>query len=262
MGGRAVPRREATAALRGVWAVAVPAGEMLRGEGSVIVYLASPNTQQQAEHVCDMPVLLSYACHSPWLDKYQQSFARILIDSGAFSELTGATRVDLAAYADWAERWRGHVDAVASLDDISGDWRRGLRNIEAMPAGLGFPTFHETDPWELLPDLCAIARERGNWIGLGLLPPRSGKEMWMRRAVERIPEDLHIHGWACREYTHIRRLDSVDSTNWWRDAMALRKELPWLTYGECLGLIVKRYQRWQRVIRDVDSEQIEMEWTA
>ena len=61
------------------------------------VYLASPNTQQQAEHVAEMPVLLSFASYSPWLDRYQQSFRRILIDSGAFSELTGAAKVDLSA---------------------------------------------------------------------------------------------------------------------------------------------------------------------
>lgn len=222
------------------------------------VYLASPNTQQQAEHVCDMPVLLSYACYSNWIDRYQQSFRRILIDSGAFSELTGAAKIDLSAYSDWAERWRGHADAVAGLDDIRGDWRRGLSNYAAMPKGLGFPTFHETDPWEILPELVAIARERGNWLGLALLPPRSGKEKWVRRACESLPEDIHVHGWALREYTHVRRLDSVDSTNWWRDAMAYRKNFPWLNYGECLEIVVKRYQRERRMIVDVKSDQQEL----
>lgn len=210
-----------------------------------MVYLASPATQQQAEHVADMPVLLSFACWSQWLDRYQQSFRRILIDSGAFSELTGAVKVDGVEYRDWSQRWDGHADAIAGLDDISGDWRRSLRNYEQFG---GFPTFHDTDPPELLPDLIHLARERGNWIGLGLKPPRDGKAAWIRRACEEIPDDLHVHGWALRAYTHIRRLDSVDSTNWWRDAMKLRKDLPWLTYGECLGLIVKRYQRWQRVV--------------
>lgn len=219
------------------------------------VYLASPNTQQQAEHVAEMPVLLSFACYSNWLDRYQQSFRRILIDSGAFSELTGAAKVDVAKYADWAERWRPHADAVAGLDDIRGDWKRGLKNIEQMPKGLGFPTLHETDPVEILPDLCAIARERGGWIGLGLLPPRSGKERWVRTVCDRIPDDLHVHGWALREYTHVRRLDSVDSTNWWRDAMAYRKDYPWLTYGECLEIVVKRYQRWQRLIVEDSTQQ-------
>lgn len=214
------------------------------------VYLASPNTQQQAEHAEGMPVLLSYAVYAPWVDKYQSSFRRILIDSGAYSEFSSGKKVDLSAYADWSRRWQGHADAVAGLDDISGDWKRSMANYEAFPDG--FPTFHETDPWELLPELCSMALERGGWIGLGLLPPRDGKEAWVRRACGEIPEDLHIHGWAMRRYTHVRRLDSVDSTNWWRDAMKLRTmpDLAHLTYGECLDIVVKRYQRWERVIKE------------
>ncbi len=215
----------------------------------VTVYLASPNTQQQAEHVAGMPVLLSFACYSDWLGRgYQQSFRRILIDSGAYSEFSSGKRIDLGAYADWSARWEGHADAIAGLDDISGDWRRSLANYEAFPRG--FPTFHESDPPELLDDLAAMAADRGGWIGLGLLPPREGKERWIRSTLDRIPDGLHVHGWALRRYTHCRRLDSVDSTNWWRDAMQLRSmpQLAHLTYGECLEIIVKRYQRWTREI--------------
>lgn len=219
----------------------------------MIVYLASPNTQQQAEHCSGMPVLLSYGCcaKNTWIHKgYQQSFARILIDSGAFSEFTTGKKVNLACYADWARQSIGHADATAGLDDISGDWRRSLANYEGFPEG--FPTFHETDPDELLPDLVAMARERGGWLGIGLKPPREGKEAWVRRTCDRIPDSIHVHGWALRAYAHVRRLDSVDSTNWWRDAMALRtlKQCEHLTYGECLEIIVKRYQRWKRTIRD------------
>ena len=211
------------------------------------VYLASPNTQQQAEHVAEMPVLLSFACYAPWLDRYQQTFDRILIDSGAYSEHTTGKKIDLDAYAEWAERWTGHADAIAGLDDIGGDWRRSLRNYERV----GFPTFHYTDPPELLPELVAIARERGNWLGIGLVPgQRQGKEPWLRATLDRVPDGIHVHGWALRAYTHLRRLDSVDSTNWWRDAMQVSRDMPWLTYGEALEIIVKRYKRWTRTIRD------------
>jgi len=225
----------------------------------VLVYLASPNTQQQAEHVAGMPVLLSYACYSDWLGKgYQQSFDRILIDSGAFSEFSSGKKIDLTAYAEWAERWDGHADAVAGLDDIAGDWRRSLRNYEAFP--MGFPTFHESDPPELLDDLVTMAKERTRWIGLGLLPPRAGKERWVRAALDRIPDGLHVHGWAMRGYTHCRRLDSVDSTNWWRDAMKLRAiaDLSHLTFGECLAIVVKRYQRWAREITEPAKEPLSL----
>lgn len=224
----------------------------------VIVYLASPATQQQAEHVAGMPVLLSYACAQPWLEKgYQQSFSRVLIDSGAFSELNSGVKVDVGEYAEWGRRWLGHADAVAGLDDIRGDWRRSLRNYEAFPES--FPTFHETDPWGLLPDLAAMARQRGRWLGLGLLPETRqarAKEDWVRRVCDSVPESLHLHLWAGRAYTHVRRLDSVDSTNWWRDAMKLRTipDLAHLTYGECLEILVKKYQRWARTVRDVGTE--------
>ena len=213
------------------------------------VYLASPNTQQQAEHACGMPVLLSFACWSPWMDRYQSTFDRILIDSGAYSELNSGAKIDGIAYRDWAQRWDGHADAIAGLDDISGDWRRSLKNYEAFG---GFPTMHDTDPPELLKDLIPIARDRGGWIGIGLKPPRHGKESWIRSVCDEIPEDIHIHGWALRSYTQIRRLDSVDSTNWWRDAMKLRTlaDTSHLTYGECLEIVVKRYKRWGRQIVD------------
>lgn len=221
------------------------------------VYLASPNTQQQAEHVSDMPVLLSFACYSPWLDKYQTTFDRILIDSGAFSEMNSGVKIDGIQYRDWCQRWDGHADACAGIDDISGDWRRSIANYEQYG---GFPTFHDTDPLELLDDLIALSRERGGWLGLGLMPPRHGKESWIRESCDRIPDDIHVHGWALRAYTHVRRLDSVDSTNWWRDAMKLRTlpDTAHLTYGECLEIVVKRYQRWKRNIVDLtESKEVQ-----
>jgi len=86
---------------------------------------------------------------------------------------------------------------------------------------------------------------------------RSGKEKWVRATCDRIPDDLHVHGWAFREYTHVRRIDSTDSTNWFRDAMNLRATngLQHLNYGECLEIVIKRYQRWQRTIRESVASQ-------
>lgn len=210
------------------------------------VYLASPNTQQQAEHAAGMPVLLSFACWSPWLDKgYVQSFSHLLLDSGAFSELNSGKKVDGFRYRDWYARYAHFADAIAGLDDIGGDWRRSLKNYELFG---GFPTLHDTDPPELLDDLIPLARARGGWLGVGLVPPRQGKEDFVRSACERIPADLHVHGWALRQYTHVARLDSVDATTWWREAMRLRTlpDLAHLTYGECLRIMVKKWQRWAR----------------
>lgn len=215
----------------------------------MIVYLSSPGSQMHASYLEGVPVLLSFALYSKFLDDYTPSFGRILIDSGAFTELNSGVKIDGAKYLDWCQRWHGKVDAVAGLDDISGNWRRSLDNYERFG---GFPTFHDTDPPELLDELIHLARERGNWIGLGLLPPRTGKERWLRQTCERIPAGIHVHGWALREYTNVARLDSVDSTNWFRDAWQYKNAMPFLTPAECVELVVKRYKRWQRIITDGD----------
>jgi hypothetical protein len=186
-----------------------------------------------------LPVLVSFGCAKRCTIESIGAFSRVLIDSGAFSALNTGKVIDLAEYVDFAASIEGCVDAIAGLDDISGDWRKSLRNYERV----GFPTFHETDPDELLDELIHISRERGRWLGLGLLPPRQGKEGWLRSALERIPDDIHVHGWALREYSHLLRLGSVDSTNWWRDGLLLKRDLPWLTVPECLDLICLRYKR-------------------
>ena len=209
-------------------------------------YLSSPCTQQQAQVLEGMPVLLSYATWSPFLYGYQQTFSRILIDSGAFSEMNSGKKISLEAYKDWAEQWRGHADAIAGLDNIMGDWRQSLANYAAIP--WTFPTIHDTDPLELLDELIPMALERKTWLGIGLQPPRAKKEEFILRVLEKCPEQLHVHGWALGLYAHIRRFNSLDSTNWFRDAMKYRQKLPWLTYGETLDLIVKRYQRRTRTV--------------
>lgn len=214
------------------------------------VYLASPNTQQQAEHCSGMSVLLSFALFRPWLWQYQPTFERVLIDCGAYSMLRSGGEIDREAYRDFGELWRGHADAIAGIDDIRGDFKKSMASYQAIE--WTFPTWHDSDPPEALPELIAMAQERKTWLGIGLLPPRHGKERIVREALEQIPEGIHVHGWALRAYTHLRRLNSVDSTNWWRDAMKLRTvpDLKHLTYGETLAIVVKRYQRWGRVIRE------------
>lgn len=204
--------------------------------------------------MADMPVLLSFAIaglpSKRWIEQYSPSFRRILIDSGAYSEYSTGKPIDIARYIDWTARWDGHADAVAGLDDIAGDWRKSLANYARFPRG--FPTFHESDPWELLPELVAMAGERDGWLGLGLIPPRGGKEAWVREACRRIPEGLHVHGWAMRDYTHVRRLDSVDSSNWFMASWQVLNDprTRHLTPAEALEVVVKRYLRARRVVVD------------
>ena len=207
------------------------------------VYLGSPGSRAQAEAVKGRAVLLSFAAmpKTPAAMEYLYAYDRVLLDSGAYSELNSGAAVDLPAYIDWVHTipW---ADAWAGLDDIRGDWRRSLKNYEAG----GFPTVHDTDPDELLPDLISLARERGGWIGVGLLPPRSGRMDWLRRTFERIPPDLHVHGWALGAYANLGRINSFDSTHWWRESHKFRKAMPWLTETEALDLGVKKLERMAR----------------
>lgn len=219
--------------------------------GPMTVYLSSPGNQMHADCLAGMPVLLSFATWMPFLLSYEASFSRVLIDSGAFSELNSGKKIDGGAYREWAARWVGRADAIAGLDSIDGNWKRSLANYEAFG---GFPTFHNADPPELLDDLIPMARERGGWIGLGLVPPRTGKERFVRSACDRIPGDLHVHGWALREYAYVRRLDSTDSTNWFRRSWQIRQALPWITPAEAIDLTVKQYQRWRREMKDAEAE--------
>lgn len=116
----------------------------------------------------------------------------------------------------------------------------------------GFPTLHNTDPKDqtYLDELIVIARERGGWFGIGLNPPRRPKdcETWLYETLPKLPKDLHVHGFAMGAYLHHERIDSFDSTHWWREAMKLRDRMPWLTYGETLEICVKKMTRMHRIV--------------
>jgi hypothetical protein len=218
-------------------------------------YLGTPGNTMQAHAARGMPVLVSYGAARKlgrWVSSYARAWDSLLIDSGAYSELGGAKPVDLEEYFAFASEYPW-ADAVAGLDDIRGDWRRSLKNYERG----GFPTFHDTDPPELLADLIPIARERGGWLGIGLLPPRTGREAWLLRTVDAIPHDVHIHGWALGAYASIGRIGSIDSTNWWRDVTKLlsHPNTAHLTPGEALDIIVSRYRRFDRKVRERDETQ-------
>ena len=182
----------------------------------------------------------------------------MMLDSGAFSVLNSGKVVDIGKYKEFADEWGWRMDSVAGLDDIEGNWKRSLKNYEV----LGFPTFHNSDPDELLDDLIPIARDRGGWIGLGINPINGNRQYadrWVERSLNRIPDDLHVHGWAMRGFLKYGRLDSVDSTNWFRDAHAILSRgipLHWLTEGEAIEIVIKRYQREHR--QKQTSKQVEL----
>ena len=58
------------------------------------VYLASPGNQLHAHLVQEQPVLMSYAAWKPFLAQYMPTWNRVLIDSGAFSEINSGSAID------------------------------------------------------------------------------------------------------------------------------------------------------------------------
>lgn len=216
------------------------------------VYVSSPSNQLQCHALNGLPALISFACEFKFMNTggYAASFSRLLLDSGAYSEFTTGKPIDIKAYVDWVQQYPW-ADAWAGLDSIDGNWKRSLKNYEHG----GFPTFHDTDPDWLLDELIPMARERGHWIGVGLKPPRTNREPWLRRTLDRIPDDLHVHGWALGRYLHLP-FDSWDSTHAWREYGKLKQAHPWLTNAECIDLAVLKMQRMARQaipIADEDS---------
>ena len=221
------------------------------------IYLSSPNSQMQAFTCQDMNVLISFPLYSNWLGDYVKSFDKVMIDSGAYTEFNTGKKIDVIKYKDWSQQWLDRAEAITGLDDINGDWKKSWSNYKKIE--WSFPVFHESDPIEFLDDCIAMALERKTWLGIGLIPPRTGKEKLLRDIIEKIPREIHIHGFALRGYSYLTRFNSFDSTNWFLDAMQLKKQLDYLTYGECLELIIKRYKRYKRKLVNIEhSKQLEL----
>jgi hypothetical protein len=222
------------------------------------VYLSSPQNQMQAAALVGMPVLLSFAldARAKWLQRYIPTFDRVVVDSGAYSEMSSGKRVDLDAYGAWLDDFAPKADAAAALDDIRGDWKRSLANWDQQPHT--FPSLHDSDPPEYIDAVLERLQDSGRarlrdtdrqWVGIGLVPPRRN-HAFVLRMLRVIPQGVHVHCFALRtiapEVLAVRGPDvSFDSTNWLLDARAPAQAFPWLTPAECVEIIVKRYQRVQ-----------------
>lgn len=223
----------------------------------------------QAHAANGMDVLLSFPIvkSNHWIERYIPSFRAVLFDSGAFSELNSGKQVCIREYSDFKYRMQeqiGNVVAWACLDDISGDWKKGIANWRAMPGT--FPVFHDTDPPELLSDMLSeCARRSCTWIGLGMKPPRRS-EHWLRQTLDRIERfdaSMHVHCFAMGKFAPTVNTypgtKSIDSTNWFRDVLKYAESplTRHLTPAEQLEIIVKRYQRKEHTQKN-HSKQEEM----
>lgn len=220
----------------------------------MLVYLATPGNQLHAEMMAGCCVLESFAlkAKSEWMARYRPTFRSMMLDSGAYSEMTSGKPVDLGAYVDFCLEHGGAYDAIVSLDVIAGDVAervdRGRRNLRTMrDAGIdAWPVFHQGEPWSVLEEYAA-----GGKVGLGLQRPMREVERFLDGCFERAGS-AKVHGFALAsaKYTGRYPFHSVDSATWMHELRALMATkdqasdvLRFLTPGELLRLVVLKYQR-------------------
>jgi hypothetical protein len=219
----------------------------------VIVYFAGVNQHQWCQAFRGEHVLESFADVQKLMDRYRPLFASMVLDSGAFSEMTTGKAIDLGRYADFCHEHGAFYRWVASLDSITGGVDANIDNWQALEKrGVSsVPTFHQGEPWSLLTDYCKAAPR----VGLGFQRPIENARSWLDECFSRIPEGHKVHGWAMTSYTDYP-FESVDSRTWMFELRALMAvegqgadALRCLTPGELLDIVTKKNERLPRAER-------------
>lgn len=171
-------------------------------------------------------VLVSYVVLKKFLESREKfGYPNWVLDSGAYSVLSGAKTIDLHAYIDDCRRL---LETDATLQhvfalDVIGDPEASARNTETMwDEGIpAIPTFHQGSPWHYLSDLSAKYEK----IALGGLVARTKSERgnltWGARkkffegCFARIWPKW-IHGFGCTDRRVVLEFPfaEVDSTSW------------------------------------------------
>lgn len=155
-------------------------------------------------------------------------------------------------YIDFCLQHGDFYDWNASYDEIDVGLEQNRKNwIRCRDAGIPrlMPVFHQGEPFSLLDEYCAGS----TYIGLGFQRPIENEAAWLDACFEHIPESHWVHGFAMTNYLRWP-LTSADSTTWLHEVLAMDKEsgqgrsaLAFLTKGELVDLVVKKYQRqWKR----------------
>lgn len=212
------------------------------------VYFAGVNQSHFCEAFAGLDVLESFADIRPVMDRYRPTFASMVLDCGAYTELTSGKPIDLGSYSDFCLEHGAGYEWVASLDSIGGGPAANVANWQAMLArGVhgAMPTFHQGEPLELLRDYCRETKR----IGLGFQRPIKSAREWLASCFAVIPPGVQVHGWAMTAYTDLP-FASVDSTTWLWEMKALQgahgqgaEALRCLTTGELIAIVQKKYQR-------------------
>lgn len=250
---------------------------MERDGQRVRIYLAGMNGARLAAALEGQDVLISYAdvIRRPgvWQDRIlprleRGLFRSVILDSGAFTELTERLRneqaiaqgkrpphpnplhIEIEDYADFAVEHRQLFDEIVTLDDIAGDVETTLRNTAILEdRGLEVvPVFHQGEPWSLL----ELYVERYQRLGIGVQrnpngSPVKGAREWTEAALERLPDGISVHGFGMTRFAkRLTRMDTTDSTTWIAEFRAIRTTTEGTHY--CRHPLVRNLDDWGRLL--------------
>ena len=220
------------------------------------IYFASPNTHPLAAAVVGRFVLESFAIHWKSYWQYRRSFAGLMLDSGAFTEVNSGIPVNVDDYGAYAAKHNDDYELVVNLDDIGGDVDLSQANERRLRERYGLdpmPVFHQGEPMSVLAEYCA----RADYIGLGFKRPllnADHRTAWVEQCFAAVPSGQKVHGFAMTGYMERFPFTSVDSTTWIRDYMGVAHGANgqigdlarFLTPAEIFEIIMKKWDRMPR----------------
>lgn len=215
----------------------------------MIVYFAGVNQIHFCEQFRGRHVLETFTDSRPLYGRYRATFASMVLDCGAFSELRSGVPVDIGEYAAFCAEHGDFYEWVASVDSIRGGPRENVANWRALlDRGIeSMPTYHQGEPVSLIREYVSQVDR----LGLGFQRPIQNERAFLDEAFSHIPPHIKVHGWAMTNYTADYPFASVDSTSWIYELKALRAcqttqqgdPFAHLTDGELIEIIQKRYDR-------------------
>lgn len=163
-------------------------------------------------------LLVSFVYLSGFLrNKAKYAYRDWVLDSGAFSAYNSGTVISLSQYIDACQQLLATDPTLTEVYalDVIGDWRGSLRNYDAMlKAGVpAIPTFHATDPPEMLAEVCAMHDKIAVGGCVGMNPSRR-IEVAAQVFARVWPKKIHGFGYGMREAIMALPFHSVDATTW------------------------------------------------
>lgn len=152
-------------------------------------------------------------------------FREWVLDSGAYSVMSGAKEIDVEEYIDDCHKLLALPDPPSAIFclDVIGNPTASWHNYQRMTdAGLDvIPTFHAGSPWSFLTDLTSAAQKVGlggtAMVSFQAFNQPARKKRWLTECFRRVyPHKLHGFGVVGERMPFNFPFDSIDASNWKR----------------------------------------------